>query len=110
MLVFGRLIVASLVVSALASNARADPAAGKEKVQTVCAVCHGMNGIGTNPDVPNLAGESVNYLEKQLKAYRSGERQNEQMSIIAKDLSDDDILNVSEWFSNFKVTVEEPPN
>jgi cytochrome c553 len=100
--------VVVMTLSALAVAARADPALGKSKVQAICSVCHGVNGIGTNPDVPNLAGESVNYLEKQLKAYRSGERQHEQMSIIAKDLSDDDIRNVAEWYQALKVTVEEP--
>ena len=97
-----------MTLSALAVAARADPAAGKAKVQATCSVCHGLNGLGTNPDVPNLAGDSVNSLEKQLKAYRSGERQHEQMSIIAKDLSDDDIRNVAEWYQALKVTVEEP--
>jgi cytochrome c553 len=103
-----RLGIILAILSALATTARADPALGKAKVQAVCSVCHGMNGIGINPDVPNLAGESVNYLEKQLKAFKSGERKQEQMSIIAKDLSDDDMRNIAEWYSTLKVTVEEP--
>jgi cytochrome c553 len=103
-----RLGIILAILSALATTARADPALGKAKVQAICSVCHGVNGIGTNPDVPNLAGESVNYLEKQLKAYKSGERQHEQMSIIVKDLSDDDMRNVAEWYSALRVTVEEP--
>jgi cytochrome c553 len=103
-----RLGIILAILSALATTVRADPALGKAKVQAVCSVCHGVNGIGTNPDVPNLAGESVNYLEKQLKAFKSGERKQEQMSIIAKDLSDDDMRNIAEWYSTLKVTVEEP--
>ncbi len=86
----------------------ADAAAGKQKVQTTCAVCHGLDGIAKVPDAPNLAGESAIYIIKQLKAFRSGERQHEQMSIIAQGLSDDDIANLAAWFSSLKVTVEMP--
>ena len=103
---FGFVVVAAL--SGFASQATADPSLGKAKVQAVCAVCHGVDGIGKNPDVPNLAGESQQYIQKQLKAFRSGGRQHEQMSIIAKDLTDDDIKNLADWFSSLKVTVKLP--
>jgi cytochrome c553 len=83
--------------------------AGREKAQQNCAVCHGLNGIGVNPDAPNLAGESPLYLEKQLKAFRSGERKHEQMTIIAEGLKDEDIHDLVAWYSALKVTVELPP-
>src|SRR5262245_33915224 len=102
----GFVVIAAL--SGFASQATADPAQGKVKVQTVCAVCHGVDGIGKNPDVPNLAGESPQYIQKQLKAFRSGARQHDQMSIIAKDLTDSDIANVADWFGSLKVTVKLP--
>ena len=100
--------VAVAAALTLDSQAAADPALGKAKVQAVCAVCHGVDGIGKNPDVPNLAGESPQYIQKQLKAFRSGARQHDQMSIIAKDLSDDDIANVADWFASLKFTVKLP--
>jgi cytochrome c553 len=100
--------VAVAAVLTLTSQAAADSALGKAKVQAVCAVCHGVDGIGKNPDVPNLAGESQQYIQKQLKAFRSGGRQHDQMSIIAKDLSDNDIANVADWFASLKVTVKLP--
>ena len=91
-----------------ASPTMADAALGKAKVQAVCAVCHGVDGIGKNPDVPNLAGESQQYIQKQLKAFRSGGRQHEQMSIIAKDLTDKDIANLADWFASLKIIVKLP--
>ena len=61
-----------LVESAIASLAFAgDPAMGKKMIGR-CMACHGLNGIGKSPDVPNLAGESTVYLTNQLNAYRSG--------------------------------------
>ena len=101
-------LVAAAAALVFALPAAADAALGKAKVQAVCAVCHGLDGIGKNSDVPNLAGESQQYIQKQLKAFRSGGRQHEQMSIIAKDLTDKDIANLADWFSSLKVTVKLP--
>ena len=106
-LVLGGLVAAAAAL-APASQAAADAALGKAKVQAVCAVCHGLDGIGKNPEVPNLAGENQQYIQKQLKAFRSGARQHEQMSIIAKDLTDQDIANLADWFASLKVTVKLP--
>jgi cytochrome c553 len=81
---------------------------GRQKAQQICAVCHGIDGIGKNPDVPNLAGESPLYIEKQLKAFRSGERKHEQMSIIAQGLKDQDIRELAKWYSSIHIKVELP--
>ena len=94
--------------AAISSAGAADLEAGRKKVRSVCQVCHGMNGIGTNPTVPNLAGESEMYISKQLKAFRSGTRTHEQMSIIAQGLSDADIANAAAYFSAIKVTATPP--
>jgi cytochrome c553 len=85
----------------------ADPQAGKKKT-ALCAVCHGVDGIAKNPDAPNLAGDNANYIIKQLRAFQSGARQHEQMTIIAKGLSDEDVANLAAWYSALKVTVEMP--
>jgi cytochrome c553 len=102
-----------LALFLLGSFAIAGPAtaqdAGRQKVTQMCAVCHGLNGIGVNPDTPNLAGESQFYLEKQLKAFRGGERKHEQMTIIAQGLKVEDIKVVVDWYSKLKVTVQLPP-
>jgi len=87
--------------------AGADVAAGKTKA-AMCAVCHGLNGVAKNPDAPNLAGDNANYLRKQLHAFKSGARQDPQMSIIAGGLSDDDIANLAAWYSALKETGEMP--
>lgn len=38
----------------------------------------------------------------------AGERQHQQMSIIAQGLSDEDIADLAAWFSSLEVTVEMP--
>lgn len=95
------------VLAASAASA-ADPNAGKQKVAGMCATCHGVDGIAKVPDAPHLAGESPEYIIRQLKAFKSGERKHEQMSIIAQSLNDDDIANVAAWYSQIKISVEVP--
>lgn len=73
-----------------------------------CVDCHGANGIATLENAPNLAAESVVYLETQLKAFRSGKRKNETMSGIAGGLSDKEIRSFSEWYSAMEITIEPP--
>ncbi len=84
-----------------------DAGAGKRKA-VVCMPCHGLDGVGRNPTVPNIAGESELYLIKQLRAFRSGERRHEQMSIVAKSLSDADMANLAAWYAAIRFTVELP--
>ncbi len=85
----------------------ADPAAGRAKA-AMCQTCHGIDGIAKIPDAPNIAGENSIYLQTQIKAFRSGKRVHEMMSVIAKQLSDDDIANLAAWYASIKITVEVP--
>lgn len=97
-----------LVACSTFAHAAGDPAAGR-KVMTQCQVCHGKDGLAKLPDAPNIAGQKEAYLVKALQAFKSGERKNEQMTIVVKSLSDADIANVAAYFSSIKITVEVPP-
>lgn len=81
---------------------------GKATAQAACQVCHGLDGVALVPEAPNLSGQQELYLQIQLKAYRAGQRRHEQMSIIARALSDDDIRNLAAWYSGIKITVKIP--
>jgi len=96
---------ASLLLSvglALAAGpvAAADIAAGKKKAQEVCAACHNMDGVSTIPDYPKLAGQYPDYLGKALRDYKSGARKNPIMTGMAQGLSQNDIDDVSAYFSS----------
>ena len=56
----------------------------------------------------NIGGESDVYLVTQLEHFRSGERQHEQMSIIAEGLSDEDIADIAAWYSSIQFSVTLP--
>ena len=73
-----------------------------------CATCHGADGIAVVEDAPNLAGENTIYLETQLKAFRSGKREHEVMSPIAKELDNAEIRAVSQWYADIGIEIKEP--
>ena len=94
--------------AALGGAARADDIdAGQAKARS-CAVCHGPLGVSVAPDAPNLAGSPASYLASQLRAYRSGMRKHEVMSLMAKPLSDDDIVLLAAWFAAIRVEAKAP--
>lgn len=103
-----RAAAASLALAALLPAVAQDRAAGERKAQA-CAVCHGKNGLSTQPDAPNLAGQPALYLAAQLRAYRDGKRQHEVMSLMARTLSDADIADLAAYFSGFELKVEPRP-
>lgn len=84
-----------------------DARAGRQKL-TTCQGCHGLDGLSKNPEAPNLAGQVESYLTRSLEAYRSGERKNESMNIVAKDLSDEDIADVAAYYASIQVDVLPP--
>ena len=77
----------------------ADIEAGKAKVATVCAACHGAAGVSVSDTIPNLAAQRAGYLEAQLKALKDGTRKNPLMSPIASQLSPADIADVAAFFA-----------
>lgn len=105
-----RAFIASLTVllaSSIAAQAGGDAALGK-KVMLKCQVCHGKDGLAKVPDAPNIAGQKEPYLVKALTAFKAGERKNEQMTVVTKGLSDEDIANVAAYYASIKITVEAP--
>jgi cytochrome c553 len=95
----------SILGGAAGVHAQASVAAGKAKAQA-CAVCHGPLGLSQLPNAPNLAGQPEIYLVEQLKAYRSGKRNHEVMSVIAKPLSDEDIEQLSAWYASLAIEIK----
>ncbi len=96
-----RSLLLLVVISSLplVSYAAGDAAAGKTKA-ALCAACHGAEGISANDLWPNLAGQKPGYLTKQMKAFRDGDRKDPMMSPMAAPLTDEDIANLTAYFSS----------
>jgi len=79
--------------------AKGDAAKAQKIVSDVCAACHTSDGNSTNPTYPVLAGQSPEYIAKQLHEFKTGARRNATMAPNAAKLSDEDILNLAAYFS-----------
>jgi len=95
------LLFSALIFAGTSAFAEGNPQRGK-KLSNTCAACHGEKGISPNPVWPNLAGQKQQYLFLQLKAFKSGERKNELMSPLMKDLSEQDMQDLAAYYSQLK--------
>jgi len=93
-------LVLFFVISIAPIAQAADVEAGKAKVATVCAACHGAAGVSVSDAIPNLAAQRAGYIEAQLKALKDGTRKNPIMNAIAAQLSAEDVANVAAYFAS----------
>jgi cytochrome c553 len=68
---------------------------------TACNNCHGANGISADAAIPNLVGQSVAALYKQLEDYKSGKRNPVVMGVFVDALSKDEMLDLATLFASF---------
>jgi cytochrome c553 len=81
--------------------------AGQTKASGVCIACHGLDGNSVNPEWPSIAGQHEQYIIKQVRAFRAGERVNALMSPIAMTLTDQDIEDVAAYYTTQKIKGQE---
>lgn len=79
-----------------------DPANGRAKSES-CATCHGEEGFSTHNYFPVLAGQTEEYLLFQLHYYRSGKRFHPLMTPLTKDLTDQDIADLSAFYASIPI-------
>ncbi len=80
-----------------------DPAAGK-KLAGQCRTCHGIDGYAKIPIAPHIGGETAGYITRQLTAFRDGTREQEMMTVVARQLSDTQIADLAAWYSSQQAT------
>lgn len=98
----------AMAAAALPCSAQ-DVMAGRSLAVRQCAACHGPDGIATLPEAANLAGQDATYLTRQLEAFRGGARVNEQMSVVAKALTDPQIANLAAFYNAIRIEVTSVP-
>lgn len=90
-------------VDALALGARIYRAGNLDTAVPACSGCHSPRGQGNAPaGYPRLSGQYADYIEKQLKAFRAGDRTNDEESVmrgVAKHMSDAEIKAVSNFIA-----------
>lgn len=97
------LLGGSLYFAAAAAAAATVPAynvdAGKLIAESNCAACHGANGVSVAPAQPNLGGQNVRYLYKQLVDFKTGARSNGIMQAQLAGLTQQDLADVAGYYA-----------
>ena len=99
--------LAALVVTSPFAQAAGDITDGR-RVMGRCQACHGKDGLGGQPFIPNIAGQKEFYLLQSLMAYKAGERKSQNMADALKGLSDEDMANVAAYYAAIQITVKVP--
>lgn len=94
------LVYATAIGAAPAEVAKPDLERGKQLATTVCAACHGANGVSPVPAQPNLAGQNGGYIATQLALFKAGTRPNPIMQAMAAGLSPEDMRSVGAYFQS----------
>lgn len=71
----------------------------------VCAACHGVDGNSSVGIWPKLAGQHENYIIKELKEFRKGDkggRNDPSMLAMTQGLSDEDIQELANFYADQK--------
>ncbi|WP_172379390.1 c-type cytochrome [Vibrio sp. Vb339] len=75
---------------------------GEKLVQNLCSQCHGDKIIPFVQSYPNIKGQKAGYILKQLRDFKSDERQDLYMQSVVKHLSDEDLQDVAAFYGTLK--------
>jgi cytochrome c553 len=92
-------IAASAAAAFLAAAADAALAQSLQDKIAQCTACHGEDGQSKDPKTPHIGGQPKLFVMYQLFFYREGRRKNEEMNLIAREMSDTELDAVAEHVS-----------
>ena len=99
------LLVLVIAQSAVAQEAKTVVTGGSnaEAPVSMCIGCHAIPGYQASFPyvfrVPKIGGQSQQYIEAALKAYRQGARNHPSMTAVAKGLTDQQISAVAAYYA-----------
>ncbi len=73
--------------------------AGKSKGMR-CISCHGLKGVASNPQYPNIAGQKEAFLLSQMEAFKNGSRPVAAKSSLFGGLTSTDFADLAAHFSS----------
>ena len=87
-----------VLVPAMAKAGAADAVGRGATLALNCTMCHGAQGQSAS-DAPNLAGQYPEVVIKQLHDYKNGQRTSSVMEALARNLSDNDMLDLAAYYA-----------
>lgn len=94
-----RKVMFSLALLAAVQVQAADEERATAIVNSLCKVCHGVDGESSSAIYPRLAGQSATYISRQLEDFKSGKRKGT-MNDIAANLESDEMVALGKYFSS----------
>lgn len=82
-----------------------------QDIMELCAGCHGEYGQGgADGEYPRLAGLPAKYLVKQMRAFKSGERESIAMAPYAdeREMPEEDLLDISVFLAEIELPSQMP--
>ena len=96
------LAVSTVTLAVQAQDIKGDANAGQTK-NAMCIGCHGIKGYQASfPEVykvPMISGQGASYISAALHAYKKGDRKHPTMRAVAVTLTDQDIADLSAYYS-----------
>jgi cytochrome c553 len=101
-----RFLAFAAVALLLPVSALADVMRGAQ-LSASCAHCHGTDGNSSGAAYPNLAGQTKEYVTRQIKEFKEGRRTDPQMSPMVGILSDQDMQDLGDFY-NWQTPARKP--
>lgn len=112
------LVFAGMAMIASAVGYAAGDAEKGKALTASCAACHGGEGVSTNPEWPNLAGQGAGYLAKQLHEFKKVvskkdeapvkyQRNNAVMNGMAAAIKSEDIEHIAAYYASLPAALGE---
>jgi cytochrome c553 len=92
-----KLLTFAIIIAVLPVAALADAMKGAQ-LSASCAHCHGTDGNSSSAQYPVLAGQTPEYLYRQLNDFKEGRRKDPMMSPMVGILSDEDMRNLADFY------------
>jgi len=84
----------------IAAHALSGDAERGKSISGTCTACHGVDcNSNVNPLWQKLAGQHAQYTERQLKLYKSGDRQNANMAPMVAMLDEQDMADLAAYYA-----------
>ena len=96
----GAMLALRAVLMAACACAPAFAAPGQNEFLSGCIPCHGLDGIGRDAEVPNLAGQNEAYLFNQLRAFHQGRRVHKEMLYMSRKMTEQDMRALAAYFAS----------
>ena len=91
-----------------AKPATGDAAAGKVIAERNCKGCHGLDGKGVAPGIPNLAAQRDRYLLASINEYKEGKRAHGALKDMTGNTGDADVRNVVAYYAGLPPIANAP--